>query len=95
MALERGAVAVEPSQQAQDEWVRHIRETAIDISAFQQECPPSYFNNEGQPDLDSEGKQKLRWYLGEGYGPGWPAFQELLRDWRDRGDLAGLEIELS
>lgn len=91
-ALDRDLAAVEPSQEAQDAWVSHVRETAIDISAFQQECPPSYFNNEGQPDLDSEGKQKLRWYLGEGYGPGWPAFQALLREWRDRGDLAGLEV---
>ncbi len=92
-ALERGAVAVEPSQAAQDEWVRHIRETAIDISDFQRECTPSYFNNEGEADVDSEGNQKLRWYLGEGYGPGWPAFMQLLQDWRDQGDLAGLEVE--
>jgi cation diffusion facilitator CzcD-associated flavoprotein CzcO len=94
-ALERGVAAVEPTQAAQDAWVSHIRETAIDISAFQNECPPSYFNNEGQPDLDSEGKQKLRWYLGEGYGPGWTAFQDLLQAWRDKGDLEGLDVEQS
>ncbi len=93
-ALERGVAAVEPTQAAQDAWVSHIRETAIDISAFQNECPPSYFNNEGQPDLDSDGKQKLRWYLGEGYGPGWTAFQDLLQAWRDKGDLEGLDVEL-
>lgn len=91
-ALERGAVAVEPTERAQDEWVRHIRETAIDISAFQQECPPSYFNNEGRPELDSEGKLRLRWYLGETYGLGWDAFEDLLESWRQNGELAGLKL---
>lgn len=92
-ALERGATVVEPSPEAQDEWVRHIRETAIDISQFQRECTPSYFNNEGQTQLDSDGKEKYRWYLGESYGPGWDAFEQLMQDWRDKGDLEGLVLE--
>lgn len=89
--LERGLTSMEPSQQAQQEWVKHIRETAIDISQFQKECTPSYFNNEGEAQVNSEGEEKLRWYLGESYGPGWDAFQTLMQEWRDSGDLAGLE----
>ncbi len=81
-ALARGATVVEPSQEAQDAWVRQIRETAVDISSFQRECTPSYFNGEGSQ----------RWYAGETYGPGWFAFERLLQDWRDEGDLGGLVL---
>ena len=83
---------VEPELEAEQAWVRHIRETAIDISQFQRECTPSYFNNEGETQLDSEGKEKSRWYLGESYGPGWDAFQALLEDWRAEGEMRGLAL---
>jgi len=84
-ALKRGATMVEPSQEAQDAWVKTIRETAIDTSQFARECTPGYFN--------SEGEEKLRWYLGEPYGPGFYAFEELLKAWRDQGDLQGLVLK--
>ena len=84
-ALKRGLSAVEPTLGAQEEWVKLIRSTAIDISYLQQECPPSYFNNDGDT-------SKNRWYLGESYGPGWEAFEQLVGDWRAGGDLAGLEV---
>ena len=83
-ALARGATVVEPSEAAQNAWVRTIRETAVDISQFQRECTPSYFNGEGS--------EKLRWYAGETYGPGWVAFERLLQEWRDRGDMEGLVL---
>ncbi|MDR3417275.1 MAG: NAD(P)/FAD-dependent oxidoreductase [Nevskia sp.] len=83
--LARGAAVVEPSREAQDAWVKHMREIAIDISSFQRECPPSYFNNEGD-------EKHNRWYLGESYGYGWDAFQKVLEDWRNKGDLAGLVV---
>ena len=92
-ALERAATVVEPSAEAQDEWVKHIRETAVDISEFQRECTPSYFNNEGEMQADSDGEEKYRWYLGESYGPGWDAFEQLMQDWRDQGNLEGLVLE--
>ncbi len=83
-ALKRGVTVVEPSQQAQDAWVKTIRENAVDTSQFARECTPGYFNNEGE--------DKLRWYLGEPYGPGFYAFEQLLEEWRDRSDLRGLEL---
>jgi cation diffusion facilitator CzcD-associated flavoprotein CzcO len=84
-ALKRGAAAVEPTEQSVEDYVRHFTETEIDTSAFQQECTPSYFTNEGQV--------KAPWALFRGYGPGWSAFQAMLQQWRDGGDLAGLRIE--
>ena len=32
------------------------------------------------------------WALLRSYGPGWPAFMTLLREWRDKGDLEGLDL---
>ncbi len=91
-ALARGAVVVEPSQQAQDGWGRTIRETAIDNTEFLLECTPGYWNGEGGgsgPDR----RKKLRFIFGEPYGPGFYAFEQLLQDWRDQGDLEGLVLE--
>ena len=87
-ALSRGVTVVEPSEQAQDRWVKTIRETAFDLSQIKLECTPGYFNNEGD-------QSKSRWYLGESYGPGWDAFEKLMQDWRDQGDMQGLVLTTS
>jgi cation diffusion facilitator CzcD-associated flavoprotein CzcO len=92
-ALARGIAAVEPSEEAQAAYVHHLRETAIDLTAFQAECTPSYYNNESETITGSDGRKKYRHFLGETYGPGWNAFEKLLQDWRDKGDLAGLVLE--
>jgi cation diffusion facilitator CzcD-associated flavoprotein CzcO len=83
-ALKRGAKVVEPTQEAQDAYVKHFHEVEFDSSQFQRECTPSYFTNEGQV--------KAPWALFRSYGPGWDAFQKLLADWRDKGDLEGLVL---
>ncbi|WP_439133566.1 flavin-containing monooxygenase [Pseudomaricurvus sp.] len=92
-ALARGYSAVEPSQEAEEAYVKHIRETAVDISEFQAQCPPSYYNNEGQKVKGEDGELKFRNFLGEPYGLGWDAFEKLLADWREKGDLEGLKTE--
>ena len=91
-ALRRGAKTVEPSQQAQDQWCATIRETAIDNSAFDAQCTPGYYNNEGGGEGAAEG-EGIRSHLGEPYGPGFYAFGDLLSEWRDKGDLDGLVLE--
>jgi cyclohexanone monooxygenase len=90
-ALKRGATTVEPSQQAQDEWCATVRDTAIDNSAFDAECTPGYYNNEGGGAGAAHG-EGIRSHLGEPYGPGFYAFEDLLRAWRDAGDLDGLVL---
>ncbi|MGO9936008.1 MAG: flavin-containing monooxygenase [Steroidobacteraceae bacterium] len=82
--LKRGAKTVEPTQEAQDAYVRHFEEVMFDTSQYQRECTPSYFTNEGQV--------KAPWALLRSYGPGWAAFQKLLEDWRNKGDLEGLVL---
>ena len=59
-------------------------EAAVDNTRFLRECTPGYYNNEG-------GKN-IRSHLGEPYGPGFYALEELLQNRRDRGDMAGLVL---
>lgn len=86
-AQNRGATTVEPSQEAQDAWVATVRELAIDNSAFELSCTPGYYNNEGRGGAKDNGA-----FLGDFYSPGFYAFDELIAEWRDKGDLAGLEL---
>jgi cation diffusion facilitator CzcD-associated flavoprotein CzcO len=86
-ALRRGVTSMEPTQEAQDAWCATVRETAIDNSAFDAECTPGYYNNEG-----GGGGEGIRSHLGEPYGPGFYAFGDLLAEWRDKGDLDGMDL---
>ncbi len=86
-AQNRGATTVEPSQEAQDAWVHTVREVAIDNSAFELSCTPGYYNNEGRGGAVGNGS-----FLGDFYSPGFYAFDELIAEWRDKGDLDGLEL---
>ena len=40
----------------------------------------------------NEGEEKRRWFLGEPYGPGFYAFDKLIQEWRDKGDMEGLVL---
>ena len=84
-ALKRGIKAVEPTQEAQDEYVRHFEDGGFDTTQFQRECTPSYFTNEGQV--------KAPWALFRSYGRGWDAFQKMLEEWRSKGNMEGLALE--
>lgn len=86
-AQNRGATTVEPSQEGQDGWVQTVRELAIDNSAFELSCTPGYYNNEGQGGAVKNGA-----FLGDFYSPGFYAFDELIAQWRAKGDLDGLEL---
>lgn len=86
-AIKRGAATVEPTQAGQDAWVATIRELAFDNSAFDNTCTPGYYNNEG-----SGFGNTTRSFLGEVYTPGFYAFDDLLKAWRDAGDLDGLAL---
>lgn len=86
-ALKRKATVVEPSQEGQEAWVNTIRELAFDNSAFDLSCTPGYYNNEGRGFGDAS-----RSFLGEVYSPGFYAFDDLLKQWRDAGDLNGMDL---
>lgn len=79
------APRVEPSQAAEEDWVRTIGELINLNAKFTGECTPSYYNNEGTGN-------RLSPLFGEPFGRGAQAFDELLRAWREAGDLKGLIV---
>ena len=86
-AIARRATTVEPSREAQDNWVKTIRETSIDSSEFAVSCTPGYYNNEG-----GGGGEGIRSAIGDPYMPGFYVFDDLLKDWRAKGNLDGLVL---
>jgi cyclohexanone monooxygenase len=82
----RGATTVQPSQEAQDAWVRTMKETEISNKDFLSQCTPGYYNSEGSTVVKDSP-------LGEVYGPGYQAFVNLMEDWRNKSDLDGLIFE--
>ena len=83
-ALGRGIASVEPSQEAQDAYLKRFHEVEVDLSTVLNECTPSYFTNEG----DSQAK----WFLFRGWGLGWDNFQQMLEEWRAKGDMEGMML---
>jgi cyclohexanone monooxygenase len=82
-ANERQAARIEPTPEAQAEWLETIRANALQNIAFRSDCTPGYYNGEGRA---GEGAG-----LFDGlYGPGSDAFFELARAWREEQDMAGL-----
>ncbi len=75
---------VEPSEEAEKEWVGTIIKHARTNEKFFAECTPGYYNNEGKPND--------RMLQNANYGLGSEAFFKILRDWRDEGEFRGLEL---
>jgi cation diffusion facilitator CzcD-associated flavoprotein CzcO len=83
-ALDHDLREVEATQEAGDEWLSVLADSARDVRVFQQQCTPGYYNNEGQPSAGS--------FLGSSYGKGPMAFFQLLAEWRADGEFAGLAL---
>jgi len=84
--MARGASSVEPSAEAEAAWVKTIRDNLFYDKQFWESCTPGYSNNEG---LDAD-----RYTIfGEPYGPGYDAFDDLIREWREEGGMEGMVLE--
>jgi cation diffusion facilitator CzcD-associated flavoprotein CzcO len=79
------AQTLEPTPEAEAEWVATIKEKAIHNQRFLRECTPGYYNNEGKP-TESTG------LFGEQYGGGPVEFHDIIRKWRSDGQLKGLKL---
>ena len=77
-------VVIEATAEGEDAWLTTLAESARDFRAFQEQCTPGYYNNEGQPGSGG--------FLGTSYGNGPMAFFQLLADWRNAGIFDGLEL---
>jgi cation diffusion facilitator CzcD-associated flavoprotein CzcO len=84
-AEQRQAQTIEPSAEAEADWCETIRRLSIQSVQFQMDCTPGYYNGEGKP---GQG----RGFLDNLYGPGSVAFFDLVRNWREKEGMAGLEF---
>jgi cyclohexanone monooxygenase len=82
-AVEGGIRELDLTADAEEAWLEALAESARDVRAFQEQCTPGYYNNEGRA---GEG------FLVSSYGKGPMAFFRLLQEWRNAGDFAGLDI---
>jgi cation diffusion facilitator CzcD-associated flavoprotein CzcO len=83
-ALDNDIAEYEATADGESAWLKILDESARDMRAFQAQCTPGYYNNEGQPNQAG--------FLGSSYGKGPLAFFALLADWRDSGTFEGLEL---
>jgi hypothetical protein len=80
----RGFRTVEPTAEAEEEWVQTIKSLSELRRPFLEECTPGYYNNEGTPNP--------RMAQNASYGAGAVKFLELMRGWRADGKLKGLDL---
>jgi cation diffusion facilitator CzcD-associated flavoprotein CzcO len=80
----RGGKAVEPSEDAQTEWVRLVTGRTF-MTDYQNTCTPGYYNGEGKS--DGQG------FLEAQYPEGAVRFYEMLKQWREQGNFDGLLLK--
>jgi len=85
-AKSQEARCIEPTPEAEAEWVATIKEKAMNNQEFLEACTPGYYNNEGMP-------AKGFGLAGELYGGGSVEFHEIIRKWRSEGQMKGMRFE--
>ena len=83
--IRRNIASVQPTAEAESGWVDSIVRLGESRRRFIESCTPGYYNNEGRLS-DAEARSAP-------FGGGAIAFIKLLRQWRERGDFAGLETD--
>ncbi|MGH7018321.1 MAG: flavin-containing monooxygenase [Brevundimonas sp.] len=81
---DNGIQSLEPSQEAEEAWVAEVLAFAGFRRAFDQECTPGYYNNEGMPS-DTAVRNSF-------YGGGPILFLQRLTEWREAGTLPGMDV---
>ena len=86
-ALDKRIEKVEVSAAAEDAWVEEIIEKSVNVigAIGGPGCTPGYYNNEGKPAERASAQNGP-------YGAGPNAYFQVIADWRDAGDLEGLEL---
>ncbi len=82
-AVKRGIGAIQPTREAEEQWIEAILASAGARRAFLASCTPGYLNYEG--------KWGRQFALNDFYGAGPTAYMGMLAEWRNEGRLAGLE----
>jgi cation diffusion facilitator CzcD-associated flavoprotein CzcO len=79
------ARAIEPSPEAEAQWLEAIERTESKSRDYQLDCTPGYYNNEGQLD-------KGPGFVGGLYGGGPIEFQKIVDEWLANGEMKGLKF---
>ena len=82
--MARQAKTVQPTLDGEEAWIEVVRKMAAGDGSFQVNCTPGYYNNEG---ITREAPKN-----GGLYTLGVTAFNKLLAEWREKGDLEGMEL---
>ena len=81
---EKKILTFEPLASAEDDWLRKLKALSGTRKRYDIECTPSYYNNDGNPQLDAG--------LNAFY-PGGPAeFIDILHEWRTSNQFLGFEV---
>lgn len=83
-SLRHGVRAVEPTADAEAQWVETIVEKSSLMDDYFASCTPGYYNDEGKV---HERSRRNAWY-----GGGSPEFFKIIAEWRAAGDLPGMDI---
>ena len=83
-ARDRGTPTVEPTAQAEEDYVQEIAKSANVGARFYAECTPGYYNSEGKRGTAAASFR----YAQRGRNKVF----KLLKDWRDEGSLEGLDL---
>ena len=81
---DKGATRIEASQEAEEKWIETIIDKARITADFQENCTPGYYNNEGKINQTPQNNT---------YGGGPIEFFSLMKKWRSKENLEGLEIK--
>lgn len=82
--MRREVQTIQPSREAESVWVDEIVRGSRGRRAFLEACTPGYYSHEGSRTSYAE--------LSDFYAPGPMAYIRLLESWREKGDLAGLQM---
>jgi len=80
----RNAKSIEPTAEAEAEWVQLVNGPNM-MTKYQDVCTPGYYNGEGT----NEGKGFFKAI----YPKGALVFYDMLAEWREKGDFAGLMVK--
>ena len=84
-ARDRSTPTVEPTAQAEEDYVQEIAKSANVGARFYAECTPGYYNSEGK-------RGNRSGFFSDMHSAGAIKFFKLLKDWRDEGSLEGLDL---
>ncbi|MFT4712112.1 MAG: cyclohexanone monooxygenase [Candidatus Azotimanducaceae bacterium] len=82
---QQGKHVVEVKPEAEQAYVDEIKRLDVSGTRFYTECTPGYYNNEGK-------EASANGFFTGMYGGGSIRFFELLANWRDQGEMKGLDV---